>query len=145
MRESVELPFDPVAAVRPKVTRWNTYYPGAYGTWLPEARQWLSDNWHKEPLDCQLSVTLRFVVPRPKSHLGTGRNAGTVKPSAPAYPHPDIDNYVKAALDAMSGTVYTDDKLVIELHARKVYGTPGRIEVELRQADPKADPPALTS
>jgi Holliday junction resolvase RusA-like endonuclease len=144
LRVSVELPFDPVAAVRPKVTRWNTYYPGAYGKWLPEVREWLSNNWHKDPLDCELSATLLFVVPRPRSHYGTGRNAGKPKPSAPRYPHPDIDNYIKAALDAMNGTVYRDDKLIIDLSARKVYGDPGHIQVTLRRADHGADPPALS-
>jgi Holliday junction resolvase RusA-like endonuclease len=141
---SLELPFEPVAAVRPKVTRWNTYYPGAYGKWLPEVREWASDNWSDDPVEYPVSVSLLFVVSRPKSHFGTGRNAKTVKASAPAFPHQDIDNFVKGALDALTGCVYADDRQVIELQARKVYGSPGRIVFKAKRADQAADPPALT-
>ena len=52
---------------------------------------------------------------RPKSHYGTGKNSGTLKPSAPAY-HiitPDHDNLVKFYGDAMTGIVYHDDKQIV--------------------------------
>ena len=43
-----------------------------------------------------LHSTLIFVMPRPKSHLGTGKNAGIVKASAPKHhiAKPDLDNLV---------------------------------------------------
>lgn len=34
---------------------------------------------------------------------------------------PDVDNYVKAAMDALNGVVWTDDALVASVHAAKVY------------------------
>jgi len=34
----------------------------------------------------------------------------------------DLDNYVKATLDALNGVVYRDDAAVVSLHATKEYG-----------------------
>lgn len=119
---SVEIPLTPVAAVRPKVTRWNTYYPGAYGKYLPEARQWLNDYWSDDPLTGPLRVRLTFTLTRPKSHFRTGRNSHLVKDGAPGYPHQDVDNFVKGALDVLNGVVYEDDTQVVEVWATKRYG-----------------------
>jgi Holliday junction resolvase RusA-like endonuclease len=135
-----EIPLLPVAAVRPKVTRWNTYYPGAYGEYLPEAREWVSNHWQEEPIDGALFVRLVFVMPRPKSHYRSGKNSELVKDGAPQMPHQDIDNLVKGALDVMTGRVYEDDRQVHEVSAVKMYGNPGRTVVAIKRADPKADP-----
>src|SRR6266566_3609594 len=35
---------------------------------------------------------------------------------------PDLSNIVKQVEDALKGVVYTDDKLIVELNARKIYG-----------------------
>lgn len=118
---SLDIPFTPVAAVRPKVTRWSTYYPGAYGEYLPTVREWLLSEWSNTPVTYPLGVSLTFYLPRPVSHYRAGRNAHLVKDSAPPYPHPDIDNFVKGALDVMSGSVYEDDRQVIRVTAQKMY------------------------
>lgn len=124
----------PVAAVRPKVTRWSTYYPGEYGRYLPKLRELLQQGWRFPVEDghCELSVV--FWLPRPKSHYGTGRNASRVKESAPKVPHQDVDNLLKGAMDAASGVLYADDKQVVRVAAEKRYGNP-RIQYELRSHD----------
>ena len=43
---------------------------------------------------------------------------------------PDVDNVVKAVLDALNGIAYDDDKQVVYLVIRKKYGTP-RVEVSM--------------
>lgn len=121
MTVSVEIPFEPVAAVRPKVTRWSVYYPGAYGEYLPTVRDWLSSEWTKTPFDCPVAVSLTFVLSRPKSHFRSGRNSHLVKTSAPLYPRQDIDNFAKGALDVLSGHLFIDDKQVVRLVADKRY------------------------
>lgn len=128
---SVDLPFVPVAAVRPKVTRWSTYYPGAYGDYLPTVREWLAANWPDDPICEPIAVALAFYLPRPKSHYGTGRNSERVKDSAPVFPRPDIDNFVKGALDVIQGTVIADDSKVVNLAAWKGYGDPARTEIRI--------------
>lgn len=83
-----------------------------------------------------ISVRLDFYLPRPKGHYGTGRNAATLRPSAPAVPQtkPDIDKLVRACLDALTGMAFRDDSQVTALIAAKWYADerqPGvHIEIE---------------
>jgi Holliday junction resolvase RusA-like endonuclease len=76
-----------------------------------------------------VSVELAFRMPRPKSHMGTGRNAGLVKASAPALyrKKPDIDNLCIAVLNELQGEgqLIHDDSQVVALKASKRYGVMG--------------------
>lgn len=80
-----------------------------------------------------LSLSVVFVVARPKGHYGTGRNAAVIKPSAPAWPaqKPDVSKLVRAVEDALTGVVYRDDAQIVLQHATKQYGTPQRAEVTI--------------
>lgn len=82
----------------------------------------------EEPIrDAALRVTLGFMFQRPKSHYGTGRNAGELKRNAPAYKStkPDVDKLARAALDALTGIAYADDAQVATLVVWKDWGPPG--------------------
>jgi Holliday junction resolvase RusA-like endonuclease len=73
-----------------------------------------------------LGAELTFTLDRPKAHYGTGRNATTLKPSAPAYPtgHDtgDADKLLRLALDAMQDAeLMPDDCQIVEVTSRKVY------------------------
>lgn len=71
-----------------------------------------------------LNVSLHFYLLRPKSHYGTGRNAGNVKISAPVFPagRPDLDKLIRSTLDALteSGLIH-DDAQIVQLTAWKDY------------------------
>lgn len=134
MTDTLEVLITPVAAVRPKVTRWNTYYPGEYGTYLPKLREMIQHKWAAPPKNGHVALVVGFWLPRPKSHYGTGRNVGKVKGSAPLVPHQDVDNLLKGAMDAASGVVYTDDKQVVAVTAVKHYGE-GRIRLDVYDYD----------
>ena len=85
-----------------------------------------------------LSVTVVFVLKRPKSHFRTGHNAGLVRESAPHFPagRPDVDKLARAVLDGLvAGGVMADDAQVVSLNVSKVWAAakdaPGAIiEVE---------------
>jgi Holliday junction resolvase RusA-like endonuclease len=66
-------------------------------------------------LDGLLIGVFEFVMRRPKSHYGTGRNAELLKDSAPAAPgnRPDGVKLARAVEDAMTNIVYTDDSLIV--------------------------------
>jgi crossover junction endodeoxyribonuclease RusA len=73
-------------------------------------------------------VEITFGLPRPKGHYGTGKNAGTIRDSAPWYPsgRPDLDKLARAVLDGLTaGNAWADDSQVVCLIARKVYDSPG--------------------
>lgn len=74
----------------------------------------LLDGW--TPLDGPLSVSMTFAFLRPKSHYGTGRNAGVVKASAPMRPAgiPDLSKLIRSTEDALTKLVWADDARVVE-------------------------------
>ncbi|MET7477951.1 RusA family crossover junction endodeoxyribonuclease [Streptomyces sp. NPDC005648] len=79
-------------------------------------------NW--TALDVPVWVDVQFSLRRPKGHYGTGRNAGQLKASAPAYPtsKPDLDKLVRSTQDALKDAgVLADDSTVASLSASKVY------------------------
>lgn len=90
-------------------------------------------------LDGAVEVMLTFHLDRPQGHYGTGRNAGVVKESAPAYPakRPDLDKYVRSTLDALTDVgLVSDDSRIVTLRARKVYAgvMAAHTEVVVREA-----------
>jgi Holliday junction resolvase RusA-like endonuclease len=74
------------------------------------------------PLKCSInpmSVSLEIIYPIPKSGSNKARleKVGSYKSTSP-----DIDNVAKSILDAMSGCLYEDDKLITKLKLSKKYG-----------------------
>lgn len=74
-----------------------------------------------------LVLELTFVLARPTGHCGTGRNAGILKKSAPAYPvgRPDALKLARAVEDALTGVVYRDDAAIVEELLFKAYAAAG--------------------
>lgn len=68
-----------------------------------------------------VSVRLRFVMQRPKSHF---RANGSLRADAPSWHtgNRDLDKLERTALDALTGVLYRDDGQVAELIGRKPYG-----------------------
>ncbi len=95
----------------------------------------------ERPYRCPVSVALIFAIARPKGHYGTGRNAGTVRESAPRYPGSngrlDVDKLARAVLDGLTdGGVWADDAQVVDLHVCKIWappdGSPG-VDITIRE------------
>lgn len=76
------------------------------------------------PIEAPVVVTMAFEFARPKSHFGTGRNAGQLKPSAPAHmtTSPDADKLARAVNDSLTDAlVWADDAQVVAMHVSKRY------------------------
>lgn len=114
----------PVPASRPRVTRWGTYYGKTYKNWMKNAAESLAkqdDEFWLFREKC--AVFLEIVAERPK----------TTKRSEPRG---DVDNYAKAALDAITKTemVWDDDDQVVALFVSKRFAETDespRTEVEV--------------
>jgi Holliday junction resolvase RusA-like endonuclease len=78
-------------------------------------------------VETALSVAITFRLARPGGHWGKGKQAGRLKPSAPAYPRgkPDIDKLARSTLDSLTGIVFDDDSRIVQLAISKIYATPG--------------------
>jgi crossover junction endodeoxyribonuclease RusA len=70
-----------------------------------------------EPMRGPVMVAMTFTLPRPPS----------VPEKKRPYPcvAPDLDKLARAVGDALTGVVYVDDSLIVNLHLYKRYGTPG--------------------
>lgn len=88
----------------------------------------------RAPLRGPLELSIRFYLPRPKGHFGTGRNAAQLRPSAPAFPttRPDTTKLVRGVEDALTGIAWADDALIVRQLATKDFGNPVRCEIEVR-------------
>lgn len=93
---TIRLPFPPTPASRPRVTRWGTYYTKTYKAYRALADKAIPRS-SKPPLEGNLRADVEFVCHRPKT---TKR----------INPRGDIDNYMKAILDAITGEKPTKKK-----------------------------------
>lgn len=83
-----------------------------------------ASEYFSSPLSGPISVSFTFAMPRPQGHYGTGRNAGTLKPTAP-HGHtikPDITKLIRSTEDALKGVAWQDDCQVVSQSAGKFYG-----------------------
>ena len=72
--------------------------------------------------DAAIAITCDFYFARPKS--AKRRIWPTVKS--------DGDKFLWAILDSCTGVLFRDDAQVVEMHSRKFYGDPERVEITLR-------------
>jgi len=64
----------------------------------------------RPPLTGAIKLSVDVYKPKPKDI--TSRNWG------------DLDNHLKAIMDALTGIAFEDDRQVCEIHARKFFGQP---------------------
>lgn len=80
------------------------------------------------PFSGPVVVSFEFLMPRPASHYGTGKNADRLKPGAPAghTSKPDVTKLVRSTEDALKGIAWGDDCQVVGQGARKMYANDRR-------------------
>lgn len=111
----IELPFDPVPAARARVGRYGTFYPKKYNEYRGTAQEHLAPFRRDKLITGAVKVHCEFIVKKPKN---------------PTNPYPskgDIDNYVKALLDAVTKAevFWKDDMQITDLNATKRYCNEG--------------------
>jgi Holliday junction resolvase RusA-like endonuclease len=75
----------------------------------------------RKPITGPVKITALFELPVPAS-WSKARRAAAIAHNVRPTGKPDLDNYIKAALDAINGIVIADDAQGVEINARKVYG-----------------------
>lgn len=85
-----------------------------------------------EVFETPMQMQLSAYYPIPKSWSKKKRQQAI---DGEIYPNvkPDLDNVLKAVLDALNGVVYVDDSQVINLVATKRYSTDPRVEVYVHE------------
>lgn len=82
--------------------------------WQGEIRAAAGEAYKGILLDGPLLLSAVFYFARPEGHYGTGRNAGTLKGSAPHFKTtaPDLDKLLRTLKDGLEGIIYKNDAQV---------------------------------
>jgi len=118
-----EIDLKPIAASRPRVTRWSTYYKEPYNSYkeLLKQKMELYTRGNKTPLfddGVALELDVLFEMEIPKSFSKKKREALN---GSYVTKKPDLDNLVKSIKDAMNGYIYKDDSQVVISSQKKIY------------------------
>lgn len=71
----------------------------------------------KQPLKGPISVSLTFLLPRPKTLMRRKDPDGEI----PHISRPDLENLEKSILDGLNGIAFLDDRQVYRKHSEKMY------------------------
>jgi crossover junction endodeoxyribonuclease RusA len=107
------------------------------GQWRDRVAWAVHDAWRPRPVlaGVPLSAELVFVMPRPSS---------TPKTTPPAIRRPDLDKLVRTIFDALTGPVFTDDSVIVDLYACKrlaATGEPPGVHITLQHQGTRWQPP----
>ena len=81
----------------------------------------IRDSWTYGIVDSEhIYVDMLFKMPIPQSYSKKKQSALV---DAPHAKKPDLDNLVKAVLDALNGVAFEDDSRICSISAVKLYGT----------------------
>jgi Holliday junction resolvase RusA-like endonuclease len=103
-------------------------HPQATIAWRNTLISVLSEEWQgRPPIREAVEVNLVATFGRPQGHLGTGRNAGKVRASAPNWKVgvPDLDKVIRGVGDALTyAGVIADDNLIARWVAAAYWSEP---------------------
>jgi Holliday junction resolvase RusA-like endonuclease len=119
-RVKIELPGDPIPMQRPRYSLGNIYDPQSKikRNLFPVVREAFPKKYMSIYKEVPVTVQMIFYMPFPKAATKTFIEQNFHKPH---IKRPDIDNLIKFYLDLMNGLIYTDDSLVSNIYAQKVY------------------------
>jgi Holliday junction resolvase RusA-like endonuclease len=129
----------PVPCKRPRVNvRYG--YPQIY---VPDARKNLNDfeKFFKKEfsdfkiIDTPMSISIKGYTPTPTNFNKIQKILAEMKILKPWGRVFDTDNFYKAAVDQIVGTVIIDDSLIDTIHGYKYYSIKPRIEYEIKYLD----------
>ncbi len=119
----------PVAKARPRVSMRN----GRAFAYTPKKsadyESAIAAHCPNSPLQGPIALDLQFGIPIPASWSKRKKSdamAGLIGPIS----RPDIDNYVKAVMDAVNGLAYHDDAQVVSLFAKLIYSETPHVRFE---------------
>ena len=114
----------PIPAPRPRVTKYGTYNDPKYTAYKKAIGLYIKRKFNVS--DKPLRMNIEFMFKIPKSWSKKKKETMQYHTSTP-----DIDNLVKGVMDSLNGIAYKDDSQVVEIIARKFYGSDDCITVSV--------------
>lgn len=122
------LNIEPIPKGRPRISRGgHAFTPAKTRQFENELKSLFKKQYSGSPLEEPLCVSVCFYITRPKS----------VKRLHPAV-KADIDNYLKAVLDAGNEILWSDDSIICEVNVEKKYAAVGSIVLNVWPIDHSA-------
>ena len=100
------------------------YDPATAEGWKSQIAEAMRQHIPATPYEGPIRLDITFIMPRPKSHFRTGKNADVLRDDAPIWftARPDRDNLDKACLDALTQIgFWKDDCLACSGKIEKQY------------------------
>ena len=126
---------NPIAASRPRVTRWSTYYKEPYNSYKSFLRNKVIESMPDSFLSVfdasmALKMNIIFEMEIPKSYSKKKRLSlvGTY-----VIKKPDTDNLIKSVQDGLNGIVYHDDSQIASVNAVKIYSLEPKTIINIKE------------
>ena len=134
----LKIDIEPVAKARPRFSKYGTYTPKKTKAYEETIRDEFLQKYKNETLpmfdrDTPLVVIASFGKSIPKSYSKKKRAACLSGEAAPTI-KPDVDNYLKAVLDALNGLAFEDDAQIVRTIAEKQYSERPYVQLTIRRA-----------
>jgi len=127
------IPLTPLAKARPRVVNGRAYTPAATIAYERSIKLAAA---HLSLLSGPLSVSVVFVFPRLKNSRSGTREVKATRP--------DIDNLLKAVLDALNGVAFHDDGQVVQIGGEKWIAAAdeeAHLEITIEPSSASTEPP----
>lgn len=129
----IVVPGRAVAQSRPRLTtrggRPHAYEDARSRVYKDFVRECAFDQYRGEPLSGPVALGVEELRVVPKSWPASRREAALLGHDSEWPGKPDIDNVVKAIMDALTGVAWADDAQVVRLDASKRYGLEDCVEI----------------
>lgn len=119
----------PVAASRPRVTKFSTFYPQKHTEYSNKTKKYLK-TLGLTMLTNPISLNISFYVPFPSYASKSEEVNGD---GMFGFGKPDIDNLEKMILDCMNGIVYDDDNLIAKKITTKQFSRKPRTVITIKE------------
>ena len=130
---------EPIPQARPRFTKTgHAYEPPRSRNYKTLARFWLTQKLKKEntwkPLETAMVVDITFYMSIPSSWTKKRKEEAYNGVIRPTTRNGDIDNLIKAVLDAGNGLLWADDTFITDIVAHKRYtGDVARTEITVKE------------
>lgn len=117
---------DPIPLARPRMSKDGHVWDSQKAQKLIVALELQRQFKDHQLFTSALGVSLLFYFDMP-TRLSARNKVGTL--GKPVVKRPDTDNLIKFYLDCANDIIFTDDSIVTQIYAEKLYGDHARVEI----------------